>query len=383
MRTTAIPISTALSLILAASAYAQTGNNLTITAPEVEVRSGPSPEFPATTVLKQGSPVQVVESESKITGWVAIRPTRWDFSWVDSRFVEQQKDKTAIVKTPEGTWLWVGRRPVQQSPTVRRVQVKQGTILSVLDRAWTSSEGITWVPVAPYQTEVRYIPESAVKPALPPESSVFASQPAPAPNVVAARPTTLSPRVDQLMDQAEKADRAGNLNEAISLYQQVAREAQDEGQRIRVLNRAQYLRTQPAAMSPAASTAVAASYTSTGQGQTGSQYCYTPDRYSTAQSQSPANVNLAAPPAPPAGQWYGPGIIRRAPFDVDGRPTYRVEPRDLSKQMWWYVTAGPGVNFEPYVDRPNAYVYLFGPMTYRTDVRIWYMNVLRVDPTPR
>jgi hypothetical protein len=370
-------ISVAIILFLVVDGHAQSGTTQTILVPEVEVRSGPSLAYYATTVLKQGDRVQPVELEPKTTGWLAIRPTRMDFSWVDARFVEQ-RGATAIVKAPEGALLWVGRRPVQQSPTVHaRDPVPQGTILSVADRPWTGPEGITWLPVAPYQTEVRYLPESAVKPASPVETTVAAA-PAAAQTTAAPRAPALSPRLEQLTDQAEKADRAGNFAEAIQLYQQVAHETPDESQRVRAANRAQYLQNQLAAMAPPTG-ALAASFPAPGSGQVGSQYCYTPDRYSTAQSRSPANATLTAP-ATPAGQWYGPATIRRAPFDVDGRPTYRVEPRDLSKQMWWYATAGPGVNFEPYVDRPNAYVYAFGPMTYRTDIRIWYMNALRVEP---
>ena len=234
MRTTAFLI----SLVTALVAQAQSSTVKTIMLPEVEVRGGPSPEFCATTRLKQGDRVQVVGSGPRMTGWLAIKPTRMDFSWVNVRFVEQN-GSTAIVKNPEGASLWVGRRPVQQSPTEHHVDVKQGTLLSVLDRPWTAPDGTTWLPIAPYQSEVRYIPEGAVNPR-PPIETTLAS--APPQNVATTRPTALSSRVDQLFDQAEKADQTGAFDGAIQLYQQVARATQDESQRIRVLNRAQYLR---------------------------------------------------------------------------------------------------------------------------------------------
>src|SRR5205823_1046927 len=124
---------------------------------------------------------------------------------------------------------------VAQAPSVHRAQVKQGTQLSVLDKPWTSA-GVTWLPVAPYEKEVRYIPESAVKPrqsvepgiasALDEAARLSKTQGMPPgagvpPGAGLSSGSYASSRIDQLLNLAEKADRAGNVADAIPLYEQV------------------------------------------------------------------------------------------------------------------------------------------------------------------
>src|SRR5262245_39036368 len=59
-----------------------------ITIPEVEVRSGPSLKYYATSRLRQGAPVRVVAVQGE---WLAIEPPAPDsFDWIHTRFIEQQ-----------------------------------------------------------------------------------------------------------------------------------------------------------------------------------------------------------------------------------------------------------------------------------------------------
>src|SRR5439155_5153033 len=186
------------------------------------------------------------EVSEAVTGWLAIRPTRMDFSWVNASQVEQH-GSTAVVKDQEAP-LWVGSRPVAQAPSVHRAQVKQGTQLSVLDKPWTSA-GVTWLPVAPYEKEVRYIPESAVKPrqsvepgiasalgeaarpsktqGMPPGAGLPPGAGVP-PGAGLPSGSYASSRIDQLLNLAEQPDLGGNVSDAITLSEQAARKSDVE-----------------------------------------------------------------------------------------------------------------------------------------------------------
>src|SRR5262249_19668491 len=82
------------------------------------------------------------------------------------------------------------------------------------------------------------------------------------------------------------------------------------------------------------------------------------------------------PAGPPANNLRstGGGILRRAGFNIDNRPTYALLARN--GVVAFYVTPEPGINLEPYVERP---VDLHGYIEVRGDVRgADYMRVVRV-----
>ena len=60
----------------------------TITAAEVDVRSGPGADvkYYATSKLRQGEKVQVLREEDG--GWLAIKPPPGSFSWINTRYIE-------------------------------------------------------------------------------------------------------------------------------------------------------------------------------------------------------------------------------------------------------------------------------------------------------
>src|SRR5712692_5655359 len=89
----------------------------TITLPEVMVRSGPSPEFYATSKLHKGDTVRVLHEED--TGWLAIVPPSRSFSWIDTRLVERIGADAAVVSVAEAQ-VWAGSRLDNSEPTVSR-----------------------------------------------------------------------------------------------------------------------------------------------------------------------------------------------------------------------------------------------------------------------
>lgn len=61
-------------------------------------------------------------------------------------------------------------------------------------------------------------------------------------------------------------------------------------------------------------------------------------------------------------QWSQYGILRKAPFDKDGKPIYVLENRQGQRLL--YVNCQPGMTLRDYVGRTVA---LYGPISYRSD----------------
>jgi hypothetical protein len=89
------------------------------------------------------------------------------------------------------------------------------------------------------------------------------------------------------------------------------------------------------------------------------------------------NTSPGAPAGPPAaGTEYssGPGWLQTSARSAEGKKTYvMVSDRGAP---FYYVTALPGVNLEPYLRRR---VELFGQAIYSGDLRANYMRVARIE----
>jgi uncharacterized protein YgiM (DUF1202 family) len=409
MRTAWILGGMSLIIVAAANARAEQGSEAVITD-NVEVRSGPSltQEFYPTSKLYRGEKVHVLHSEN--TGWLAITPPTGSFSWVNAREVVQQTPHTVIVNV-DGCTLRVGSGVVNQPPEVTRFKVPKGSVLTVIDNPHYSGND-TWLPVLPAPHEERYIPAAAVRGG--PLVQQTLAPPIATPTSFTST-TTADPNanINALKARAEKADLGGNFSEAIGLYEQAARETKDFDERVRLLNRAQFLRdgqrgatlvSRPAGPAPGVLTSNAVesrmaappvytvsqptAFYPAGRPAT-SQYCYIPDPCNTVRLASPlvhtppppltytqaAVVSQPIQPAGPQAQWYGPAHLRRAPFFLDGKPAYALEGDD--GKVHAYVTAGSNLELEPYVNRT---VQLYGPVTYHGMMRTNYMTALQVNP---
>src|SRR5437879_5055864 len=72
------------------------GEVMAITVKEVEVRSGPSQQFYATSKLRLGDRVEVVKSDKGNPGWLAIKPPQGSQSWINAAFVQHSKTSSSL-----------------------------------------------------------------------------------------------------------------------------------------------------------------------------------------------------------------------------------------------------------------------------------------------
>ena len=103
-------------LAMAAPAFAQSiSGEMTIAQPDVEVRSGPSKVFFATSKLKQGDKVIVLRESKDAPGWLEIRPpSPQSFSWISAKNVAQVDATHASVSVASAPLL-PGSRVVEES----------------------------------------------------------------------------------------------------------------------------------------------------------------------------------------------------------------------------------------------------------------------------
>jgi hypothetical protein len=403
----------ALVLVLNLSARAQQEYDAVIQTPDVQVRSGPSLEYYATSRLYRGEKVKVRGNQN---GWLAIAPPRPgedSFSWIQASQVRQD-GLTATVTAPSAP-VRIGSLLFDAPPTTEQVKLAQGTQVVLIGKGKRAADGL-WLPIVPPANEVRYIPMDAIREAAPvqqtqapptaPASSSFAlPTPGPAPGRGESSGFSQTPsapsqvRNDSLVLRAQQADFDGNTNEAIRLYEQVARETTDQELRIRCLNHSQFLRdalaarrpqSQPAPtvdpasawskqdnrLGPMPAAGSMASAYPPAQRQAASEYCYVPEPCRTVRLRPPVYGSTAPAAAPaPTSNWYGPGWVTRTTFQVEGKPVYRMESD--TGQLWAYVTAGPDVDLERYVGRK---AHLHGTLQYRGDLRTHYMSVVQASP---
>jgi hypothetical protein len=406
-----------LALALAPAAPAQPPPDIRyVTHDKAEVRCGPStdPQLYPTNVLSRGDAVEVVEQRPD--GWLAIRPPRNSFSWINTRFLQHivpNQPNWVVALERVRVPVLVGSEVNNSRPTVVGARVERGTQVRSIGPTQADEEG-TWMPIEPPPGEVRYIRAEVVAktpPAPAPAEVVSAgandgtasagriapvaapettSSFIPAPGAAAPPPTD----PEAVWRLAQQAERAGNIPEAIRLYTQAGTDLHtNPRQALEARNRAHYLReasrtgTAGEPRYPAPPSVV--------------RYSSSPANGSSPPaSDPPAPVRLGPPPgseppprqpspayggAPPSpGQpngWglpsSGRGWLRRAGRAVESQRTYVLEASNGAPLL--YVTPQPGVDLEPYVNRN---VELAGPAVYRGDLRANYMTVTRVQPLP-
>jgi hypothetical protein len=181
----------------------------TVTVTQAEVWCGPSTSdrmYP-TNLLRQGERVEV-ERELP-SGWLVIRPPAGSFSWINNRFVQYISDKYAnYVVTHDGhdVPVLIGSSLKTDRPSMMGVKLPRGAQVRVIGRGMTDEEG-TWLPIVPPEGEVRYIRTESVAKA------------GTATHTVASVKTPAQPPDgDTLWHDANRAERAGRLADAVRLY---------------------------------------------------------------------------------------------------------------------------------------------------------------------
>jgi len=298
----------------------------TIIVREVLVRSGPNDKFYPTSRLAQGDRVVVVPQppEGQQPGWLAIKPPRGSFSWINQRFVEVIVPGTGKVVADTPIPVLVGSSETKEQPTKEGSKAVRGSQVIIVDKPLTTDIGV-FLPILPQPGEVRYIPESAVQPsALTSSGAAYASNPATgrpsgAPGVPVVGPT---PAV-------------GTQGAGYAAAQQPG-----------------YPNTVVAAAAPAAMAQ-------------GNASLYAP-------ANAAAGVGVAA------AKWSDYGELRRTAFhEADGRPVYALV--DAQGHTRIYATPLPNLSLEPYLGRRLA---LYGPTSYNQVERVNEMTVSHVAPLP-
>jgi len=108
------------------------GEEMTITASEVEVRSGPGEKLYATSKLHAGDKVKVIPKNDKANpGWLAIEPPRGSQSWINRDFVTRSTVNPNIglvVADPEvGVPIKPASSLTDQEPNVESAKLTRGT----------------------------------------------------------------------------------------------------------------------------------------------------------------------------------------------------------------------------------------------------------------
>jgi hypothetical protein len=400
-------------LSLHVPAFAQVGADIRyVTAPEAGVRSGPStnPTFYPTNRLRRGARVEVIQDTQD--GWLKIVPPEGSFSYINTRFLQHMSPSlpnyvVALEDVPVP--VYIGSEIFKERPNIVGCKLKRGAQVVSIGKPM-SEGGDTLMPIEPPPGEGRFIRAEAVSRTPAPlaggvaaagavtgaadsHSSFTPSGPLAASNAPSANPP-VSPL--ELWQRAMNAERAGQIPEAIRLFNQVAVAAADSDPRTAGFARqwVDYLQSGHQAYG-AGGAPVPVNPVSTGGAMVGRNYplgadaagavrlnAPTASRVSwndatTARSAAPASPMNVAGQLPPGWLAYR-GRLRLAGRAVEGVKTYVI---DMEEQGYVrpvaYVTAGPGIDLGSQVGRV---IEAWGPAVYRGDLRTNYMTVMRLMP---
>ncbi|MCI0683192.1 MAG: SH3 domain-containing protein [Gemmataceae bacterium] len=130
----------------------------------VEVRSGPTEKYLATSRLKYGDSVTVLRESKDQPGWFAIVPPAGSFSWIDAKNVMQVERNQAVVMVDQAPVL-PGSALVNQEPNAEGAKLASGFVVVLLQERPMDTNGRKWWPIQPPGSEARFIPKEAVQPA--------------------------------------------------------------------------------------------------------------------------------------------------------------------------------------------------------------------------
>lgn len=326
-----------------------------IVLPEVAVRSGPSPKFYVTSKLTKGDRVRVLEDKGE---WLAIAPPKGSFSWINGRLIERH-GHTAVVLSPEAPTR-IGSSLINALPDVEGAKLQRGTQVVVKPGNPVEDAGGVWWAIDPTPQEVRYVPKDAVlvTPMVERISSGYGAG-------------------ADIWQQAEQAERQGNIPEAQRLYTQLATQTNDYDLQVRAYNRLEFLRqglrgSTPPGYQPGRP-----------EDQWGVQRPpYVPPQATPFMTTGQPGANNGAPayngaPTGAVPMTTTPGRLRRAGFFIDGKQAYVLE--DSQGRPVLYATSNGGLNLDGYL---NRVVTLSGPIAYRGDLRTNYITASQANVLP-
>lgn len=337
----------------------------TIRVAEAEVRAGPSSQYPVTGILRRGAQIWVKADAQN--DFLKIVPPPGSVSWVPKAVVAPfgplsggrqafrivGGDDESIPVLP-GSLETNGPLEVKD-PELKINRGAQGYLRGApVKPSWDIRQ---WVPIDPMSGESRFIVKSAIQDGAPaPQSAASAKSP-----LTDSSLAGLSGL--ELYKRAEQAERDGNIDVAIDLFNRVTK--QESARNFDLANRAatkvfELSRSRPTRPAP------------------GSLVSRSGDGNAVGSSAPPQGASLKPnmPVAPNNAQRSsGVGWLRKTGFQIDDKPSYALI--DGNRRIMYYVTGEPGVNLSPYLER---WVELFGVTEVRGDIRgADYMRVSRVS----
>ncbi len=334
---------------------------------DADVRSGhgDGTMFYPTNHLHVGDRVRVVKEEAG--GWLAIVPPSGSFSWVRKDLLYTSNQQPPVTAVNADADVRIGSTLTNQPPVVGKREPR-GTIVYMLPKNNEVRDGDgVWVSIYPPEGEVRYIRAEAI------QSPTGAGKTTTVVTVPPAGIPTGAARTEDaetLYRQAVAAEKF-NPQQSIALYNQGAVSDADFNRANLARNRAEWLRDNlrnpttnlVPGLAPGADPHVAAAPSES--------------KVYPVTSDPPTSVRLSAPQAGGAGTQYStqPGFLRLSGRTVEGRRTFMMMSND-GRTPFYYVTAQPGVNLDPYEGRR---VECYGEAIYSGDLRANYMRVSHVE----
>lgn len=394
------PLAGLLVVLLAPLARADSAPyKAVVTDAEVNLRAGPSDQFPDTGTLRKGSVVVVEKDEGN--GWLAVTAPKGSVSWVMFAFVEdpagdRPAPRNGFVNYEGDVTLAAGKAGLAQPLNIRKEKVPAGTVVLIIGPTVTF-DGKKWFPIEPPAGDVRYLPKTAVqfdKPAggnftVRVNESVTplpsGSPPEPGATAAGGTLTAAPPSADKVTPTAGVTASKPAVNHP--LWAQA--EAAERDNRLADAEKAYF--------------ALAAAMNAQGGDHDIASLCYTRihmlrEKKRSAGGTSPPPPNVLRPPAkedrgvrpgtpqplPTADasdsgeRLTGTGVLRRSALTPSGldRRVYALESAPGVVEM--YVTAGAGVELEDHVGRR---VDVIGTAADRNGLSKPYMVATKVEPT--
>jgi hypothetical protein len=365
------------ALCLSGTAQAQPGKySAAVLLPEIQMRAGASWQFPPTGKLKKGEQVIVHHEDG---AWVAVLPPPGTVSWVNHRFLGEF-DANGIGKQnalvmADNVEVRIGQE--KGGPLgVTQIKLPRGTWVEITGPK-LKDETSTWYPITPPDGEYRWLPKEALgapSPLAPPPVFVKSGNTPPTSEKTPGSLTSIGPKPAAaaqvpLWDKAEQAERSGDYALAEKLYTQIYQELRQKNGDPDLLlvcyNRIIKCQDRQKLDGPIRTVP-------------------NPDANKSASLQPPSGSNTSAVgiawPNGASGNGgdrsTGPGNLRRAGFQIDGKQAYALE--NTRGQVLYYVTSGKGVGLDAFVNRQ---VDLIGAVQVRGDIRGGpYMVVSQVNP---
>jgi hypothetical protein len=240
------PFSTLSLFILLIPASHAAERDAFVKADDLALLAGPGTGMPETARLRRGTRLRV---NHETGDYYAVQPPAGSVSWVRAGYVRFVPDRpggptvfpvAAVVDANGLAKLKVGKVGDPKPLGVERTALPDGTVLTVIGQR-VEQDGIKWYPVAAPEDDFRYVAKAAVELGAAVESKFVVTSPnnGPVTPVSGTAPPVASvPGAPAPMGgnwnhatwvEAQRAERAGELDRAERLYLDLAKEMNQSG----------------------------------------------------------------------------------------------------------------------------------------------------------